>query len=164
MTEFPWIGMNHGKRYGAIQVEISKQIWLFTRLPLEVRSHNQLWNPNPSLPSQCHTRLESMQIKVELAVTHKFCAFNSILITGEADPRAKDGSTHKENIAQELSWRGQAAQCTSVQVKGHRNGLHGHHHLRASKRHKSKVICYHYRILHSHFMRNHFLIEVTIIS
>lgn len=67
----------------------------------------------------------------ETTAAHQFFTVNGILITGETDPWAKDHRAHKEDIAQELRQGGHGSHCSSVQVKGQRNGLHGHNHLRA---------------------------------
>lgn len=49
----------------------------------------------------------------------------------ETDPGSEDHSAHKEDVAQELGRGGHGGHGPPVQVKGQRDGLHGHHHLRA---------------------------------
>lgn len=135
---FPLMGMNKRNRYGAMQEDTSRQIWLFKRLREERCSHNQLWG------QEGFNNFKAQQItdiRTPKKNSHQLPANNSSPICWEADPRPEDHVAHKENIAQELSRCGKSADCSSVQVERQRNGFHGDHHLTASQKHTKGHFC-----------------------
>lgn len=70
---------------------------------------------------------------------YHFLSINCICVAGETDPWAKDDGSRKVEVSHELQWGGKGGRSASIKVKGQRDGLHGHHHLRAWTQPKQSV-------------------------
>lgn len=126
--------MKYGKRYGATQLETTRQIWLFTQLKDTLRNQERFCGAEMSLSIRMETVLNHTPPPPPSSPgwrrrPHQLTSFQSFFVAVEADPGAEDDGAHKVDVAHELDGRRHAGDDASVQIKGQRDGFHGDDHL-----------------------------------